>query len=148
MDSFDPPRIARPKADLAAPSFTDITLIGEWVASLPVANTDQTALALAKATEEIARLILPFSERLDALEAIRPAVEYICSRLDQAALQRSAQNSRGPKVAQKLARHSDIRLTLGVYTHAELADQTAAIEALPGPPGAIGLNDRKLRVVG
>jgi integrase len=41
-----------------------------------------------------------------------------------------------PKVAQKLARHSDIRLTLGVYTHAELADQSAAIEALPGPPGA------------
>jgi hypothetical protein len=33
-------------------------------------------------------------------------------------------------------RHSDIRLTLGVYTHAELADQSAAIEALPGPPGA------------
>lgn len=41
-----------------------------------------------------------------------------------------------PKVAQKLARHSDIRLTLGVYTHAELADQTAAMEALPGPPNA------------
>ncbi|MFM9067565.1 MAG: hypothetical protein ACKOUR_09585 [Planctomycetota bacterium] len=32
-----------------------------------------------------------------------------------------------PKVAQMLARHSDIRLTLGVYAHAELTDQTAAI---------------------
>ena len=40
-----------------------------------------------------------------------------------------------PKVAQTLARHSDIRLTLDVYTHAELADQTVAIGALPGPPG-------------
>jgi site-specific recombinase XerD len=39
-----------------------------------------------------------------------------------------------PKMAQTLARHSDIRLTLGVYTHVELQDRTAAIGALPGPP--------------
>ena len=37
-----------------------------------------------------------------------------------------------PKMAQTLARHSDIRLTLGIYTHVELHDQTAAIESLPG----------------
>ncbi|OHB78125.1 MAG: hypothetical protein A2V98_18600 [Planctomycetes bacterium RBG_16_64_12] len=43
-----------------------------------------------------------------------------------------------PKMAQTLARHSDIRLTIGVYTHVELSDQTAAIESLPGPPGAKG----------
>jgi integrase len=41
-----------------------------------------------------------------------------------------------PKMAQTLARHSDVRLTLGVYTHVELHDQTAAIGALPGPPRA------------
>jgi hypothetical protein len=40
-----------------------------------------------------------------------------------------------PQVAQTLARHSDIRLTLGIYTHAELVDQTAAITSLPAPPG-------------
>ena len=40
-----------------------------------------------------------------------------------------------PMVAQKLARYADIRLTLVVYTHAELANQTAAIEVLLGPPG-------------
>ena len=39
-----------------------------------------------------------------------------------------------PKMAQVLARHSDIRLTMGVYTHVELNDRTAAIGALPGPP--------------
>lgn len=39
-----------------------------------------------------------------------------------------------PKMAQTLARHSDIRLTLGVYTHVGLHDQTAAIESLPAPP--------------
>jgi integrase len=40
-----------------------------------------------------------------------------------------------PKVAQTLARHSDIRLTLRVYTHSDQADQTEAIGELPGPPG-------------
>lgn len=40
-----------------------------------------------------------------------------------------------PKMAQTLARHSDIRLTLGVYTHVELHHQTAAIQSLPAPPG-------------
>ena len=36
-----------------------------------------------------------------------------------------------PKVAQKLARHCDIRLTLGRYAHAGLHDLTAAVDALP-----------------
>ncbi len=40
-----------------------------------------------------------------------------------------------PKMAQTLARHSDIRLTLGVYTHVGVHDQTAAIGLLPAPPG-------------
>jgi integrase len=38
-----------------------------------------------------------------------------------------------PRTAQSLARHSDIRLTMAVYTHIELPDQQAAIESLPGP---------------
>jgi len=38
-----------------------------------------------------------------------------------------------PRTAQTLARHSDIRLTMGIYTHIELGDQAAAIAALPGP---------------
>src|ERR1700730_5094747 len=40
-----------------------------------------------------------------------------------------------PKLAQDLARHSDIRLTMNVYTHLERNAQQAAIESLPGPPG-------------
>jgi integrase len=39
-----------------------------------------------------------------------------------------------PRRAQSLARHSDIRLTMGVYTHINLHDQSAAIELLPAPP--------------
>ena len=37
-------------------------------------------------------------------------------------------------MAQTLARHSDVRLTLGVYTHVGVHDRTAAIKSLPAPP--------------
>jgi integrase/recombinase XerD len=43
-----------------------------------------------------------------------------------------------PKMAQTLARHSDVRLTLGTYTHVEVYDQTAAIQSLPAPPSGGG----------
>ena len=39
-----------------------------------------------------------------------------------------------PRTAQTLARHCDIRLTMGIYTHIGLHDQTTAIESLPAPP--------------
>ena len=39
-------------------------------------------------------------------------------------------------VAQKLARHSDPRLTANVYTHLGLADLSRAVESLPPLPGA------------
>jgi hypothetical protein len=39
-----------------------------------------------------------------------------------------------PGRAQSLARHCDIRLTMGVYTHIGLNDQKTAIELLPSPP--------------
>lgn len=45
-----------------------------------------------------------------------------------------------PKMAQTLARHSDVRLTLGVYTQVGQSDQTAAIAALPAPPGFTAKN--------
>ena len=35
---------------------------------------------------------------------------------------------------QELARHSDIRLTLGRYAHASLHDMGAAVDALPALP--------------
>jgi integrase len=39
-----------------------------------------------------------------------------------------------PKVAQSLARHSDINLTMNVYSHLELAEQAEAIKTLPPLP--------------
>ncbi len=45
--------------------------------------------------------------------------------------------SRAPvKVIQSLARHSTPVLTLGTYAHVGLYDQTAALDALPGPAPA------------
>ena len=37
-------------------------------------------------------------------------------------------------MAQTLARHCDIRLTMGIYSHVTMQEQTEAIESLPGPP--------------
>ena len=37
--------------------------------------------------------------------------------------------------AQKLARHSDPKLTSNTYTHLGLSDQLSAVESLPAPPG-------------
>ena len=42
-----------------------------------------------------------------------------------------ARNGVMPGVAQKLMRHSDIRLTMNTYTHLDLADTAGAVAALP-----------------
>ena len=42
-----------------------------------------------------------------------------------------ARNGTSPAVAQKLMRHSDIRLTMNLYTHLDLADAATAVAALP-----------------
>ena len=42
-----------------------------------------------------------------------------------------ARNGASPATAQKLLRHSDIRLTMNIYTHLDLADTASAVAALP-----------------
>src|SRR5260370_4865456 len=44
-----------------------------------------------------------------------------------------------PKVAQELARHSDIRLTMNVYTHTGLFDLAGAVDSMPAlmPTGPV-----------
>ena len=42
-----------------------------------------------------------------------------------------ARNAVSPGIAQKLMRHSDIRLTMNLYTHLELADTASAVAGLP-----------------
>ena len=52
-----------------------------------------------------------------------------------------------PKVAQSLARHSTIALTMDSYTHLGLVDLTAALDKLPGLPVATAERER-LRATG
>jgi hypothetical protein len=49
-------------------------------------------------------------------------------------------------MAQELMRHSDIRLTMNVYTHIQLVETSGAVEALPSIGQA--QPDAKRRVTG
>jgi integrase len=56
-----------------------------------------------------------------------------------------------PKTAQSLARHSDINLTMNVYTMVNVSDQAAAVESLPPLPGiahAPAVERPRLRITG
>ena len=46
-----------------------------------------------------------------------------------------------PKIAQSLARHSDIKLTMNRYTHTVISDEAEALEVLPDFPSAFDGND-------
>ena len=48
-----------------------------------------------------------------------------------------------PKTAQILARHSNISLTMNIYTHVDQAVQVDAINVLPGDSDPVGQKDRK-----
>jgi integrase len=43
-----------------------------------------------------------------------------------------------PKVAQSIARHSDVNLTMNIYSHVEVEQQASAINTLPAPPSMEG----------
>ena len=53
-----------------------------------------------------------------------------------------------PKLAQSVARHSDVNLTLGVYSHVQLDEQAAAVNALPAPPTVSSDTERNFLVNG
>lgn len=56
-----------------------------------------------------------------------------------------AKSGVSPKVAQTMARHSDINLTMNVYSHVKMEEQAAAIQVLPSPPKLASQNGRKPR---
>jgi len=45
-----------------------------------------------------------------------------------------ARSGVSPQLAQAIARHSDVNLTLGVYTHIQVGEQAIAIDTLSAPP--------------
>ena len=52
-----------------------------------------------------------------------------------------------PKLAQSMARHSDVNLTMGIYSHVEVAQQADAINTLPAPPSLKGASGEAHEVV-
>ena len=50
-----------------------------------------------------------------------------------------------PKVAQKIMRHTDVNLTLGLYTHTMQGQEAAAIESLPDLSAPSKEQQRSLR---
>ncbi len=78
-------RLDAPDSNLDHLSFADANpgAISDWVSGLPLANTHETASQLKGATAELALLDAPGVVKMESLEAVRPVVHYICSRLDR-----------------------------------------------------------------
>jgi len=53
-----------------------------------------------------------------------------------------------PKSAQTMARHSDINLTMNVYSHVQMDEQADAIRKLPAPPKTTGPEGKRRRKKG
>ncbi len=96
--------IQAPDSDLPRLSFCDgdPKAIAGWVAELPMANTQETARQLHKATDEVARLQVAGNLRLECLEALRPTLLYLCLRLDRTAQGQPHLNNGPARAAQLL----------------------------------------------
>ena len=74
--------------------------------------------------------------RIDKTDADGRTLDVHCLRHTFATL--LSKSGVVPRMAQELMRHSDIRLTMNVYTHLQLIDTAGAVESLP----SIGLAQR------
>jgi integrase len=92
-----------------------------------VAEARQRWLAAADGEERARRSASSFLAYRDAAGLV--AVFHALGHTFITLLARSGVS---PKLAQSLARHSDINLTMSRYTHVAVQDQAAALGALPG----------------
>ena len=99
-----PIKITIPDTDLDMLSFCDphLTAVDDWVASLPMANTADTATQLRQATFELTRLKTDLGVRMELLESVRPTIHYICTRLDKSAVASGNQGDAIARLAQRL----------------------------------------------
>lgn len=97
-------RLTAPLAELERLSFCDTsaTALGDWVTSLPMANTADAAAQVRQATWEIARLTVSPEQRMALLEQIRPILHYLCARLDRNAGTSATQGDAIARLAQRL----------------------------------------------
>ena len=79
-------RLDAPDTQLSELSFagTNTAAINQWATELPLANIAETAQQLKLATAELALLDAPPADKFEYLEAVRPLLHYICTRLDRA----------------------------------------------------------------
>ena len=110
MDVITTAKLTTPAADLAELSFcqTNAPALADWVAGLPMANTQNTADQLLLGTGEVSRLKISSVDRMQLLEQLRPTLEYICSRLD-----RSSSSSENSEEQSILAQRLQTNLTVG-----------------------------------
>jgi hypothetical protein len=88
----------------------------------PVGNR-RTALMMKL---DLERAGIPYEDEMGRVADFHANRHTFISNLGRAGI--------APKVAQTLARHSDVNLTMNVYSHVELSQQAAAIGRLPAPP--------------
>jgi integrase/recombinase XerC len=108
--------------------------IRDWIARKPDARSEQSRALFDIAEKRTAEMIKQDLERA--------GVPYIDERghyadfhsLRKTFITNLSRAGVSPKMAQILARHSDINLTMNTYTMLGVVDQTAAIEALPPIP--------------
>ena len=91
--------------------------------------------------------------RDDLAKANIPSEDSAGNRVDFHALRHTyitlgAQAGIAPKVLMDLARHSDINLTMKVYSHTVVADRARALEAIPDITGDGGQEAEVLRATG
>ena len=91
------------------------------VAAFPNMPKGRVGAKMIKADLEAAGI--PVKDGTEAVADFHALRHWFCSAL--------AQGGVHPKTAQDLARHSDINLTMGVYTHTVLERRSNALEALP-----------------
>ena len=130
-------------------------LLREWIEGKRRLKPDQPLLKIrGKHTAEMLRKDLAWARsvwisegKTDAEKAIREKSSFLCyvdaegRAVDFHALRKTfitnlSRAGVSPKMAQSLARHSDINLTMNVYTMLNVSDQVAAIESLPPIPQA------------
>ncbi len=95
-------RLEAPETQLNELSFADTSAsaINQWAAGLPLVNIAETAAQLKLATAELALLTAPAPEKFEFLEAVRPLLHYICTRLDRSAM--TATKSANESASQRL----------------------------------------------
>jgi integrase len=113
----------------------------QWLASRPPAPAGTPLFALKTKTGALRR-----TSKMMRLDLERAGITYC----DEDGLYEDFHANRhtfisnlaragvSPKIAQSIARHSDVNLTLNVYSHVGIREQAAAIRSLPAPPRPTG----------